>query len=103
MRLLPPLQGVLPDDKSLFVNLHLDSPDEAKTAGARTVQDAWNELTEHVYSEFEASGYSRDKVTLRSGLRMQQYQGQLNDLEIDAPIARAHTVEDWEPADAVMG
>jgi len=25
-----------------------------------------------------------------------QYQGQLNDLEIDAPIARAHTVEDWD-------
>ena len=82
-------------DKSLFVNLDLDSPDEAKTAGARSVQDAWNELTEHVYSEFEASGYSRDKVTLKNGMRM-QYQGQLNDLEIDAPIARAHTVEDWD-------
>jgi acetone carboxylase, beta subunit len=82
-------------DKSLFVNLDLASPDEAKTAGARVLQDAWDELSEHVYSEFEVNGYSRDKVTLKNALRM-QYQGQLNDLEIDAPIPRTHTVEDWD-------
>jgi len=82
-------------DKSLFINLGMESPDEAKTAGARILQDAWDELAKHVYSEFEVNGYPRDKVTLKNSLRM-QYQGQLNDLEIDAPISHARTVEDWE-------
>ena len=82
-------------DKSMFINLGLDSSDEEKTAGARQLQEAWDELGEHVLKEFEVNGYPREAVTLKNDLRM-QYQGQLNDLEVDVPIPHARTVEDWE-------
>ncbi len=82
-------------DRSLFINLVVDSPDEEKTAGSRLIQQSWDELADHVYEEFEANGLPREAVTVKFGLRM-QYQGQLNDIEIDSPIAHCRTVEDWD-------
>lgn len=82
-------------DKSLDINIDQDAPDDEKARQAATLQAAWKELSERVLEEFALNGYSADKVTLQPGFRM-QYRGQLNDLEIESPIASAKTAEDWE-------
>ncbi|WP_417675740.1 hydantoinase/oxoprolinase family protein [Pseudodonghicola sp.] len=82
-------------DKSLDVNISEKASDDAKEIEAKTLNEAWHELAERVLEEFELNGYSRDKVRLQPGYRM-QYRGQLNDLEIESPIASAKTAEDWD-------
>lgn len=86
-------------DKSLDINIAPDAADDLKAVQSRTLQDAWDELTERVLEEFKINGYSADQVILQPGYRM-QYRGQLNDLEIDSPIASARTAGDW---DALVG
>lgn len=82
-------------DKSLDINIATDAGDDLKTAQAKILQEAWEELKERVLEEFEINGYTPDKVRLQPGFRM-QYRGQLNDLEIESPITEAHTSEDWD-------
>lgn len=82
-------------DKSLDINIAPDASDDQKTAAAKTLQAAWQELTRNVLEEFKLNGYDADKVTLQPGYRM-QYRGQLNDLEIESPIQSAANAEDWE-------
>lgn len=82
-------------DKSLDLNIARDGSDDLKAHEARTLNDAWHELTERVLEEFELNGYTRDQVKLQPGFRM-QYRGQLNDLEIESPIPAAKTAEDWD-------
>jgi len=81
-------------DKSLDIALSNDASAEIRIEATRTLQDAWEELTERVLEEFKINGYSADQVTLQPGYRM-QYRGQLNDLEIDSPIKTASTEADW--------
>ncbi|VTZ51639.1 Acetone carboxylase beta subunit [Methylocella tundrae] len=81
-------------DKSLDINLAEDAPDEQREKAAKTLQTAWEELTRNVLEEFRLNGYEADQVTLQPGYRM-QYRGQLNDLEIESPIASADTAADW--------
>lgn len=81
-------------DKSLDINLAEDAPDDQREKAARTLQGAWEELTRNVLEEFKLNGYEPDQVTLQPGYRM-QYRGQLNDLEIESPIASAATADDW--------
>ena len=54
-----------------------------------------NELAEKVIEEFRINGFKPEDVILRPGYRM-QYMGQLNDLEIDSPIAGAGSADDWD-------
>ncbi|GAA0310301.1 hydantoinase/oxoprolinase family protein [Rhodovulum strictum] len=82
-------------DKSLDLNIAETASDDLKAAEARTLNEAWHELTERVLEEFELNGYTRDQVTLQPGFRM-QYRGQLNDLEIESPIHTARTAADWD-------
>lgn len=82
-------------DKSLDLNIAEKASDDLKIAEARTLNEAWHELTERVLEEFELNGYGREQVTLQPGFRM-QYRGQLNDLEIESPIGSARTAEDWD-------
>jgi len=82
-------------DKSLDLNIAEVASDDLKAAEARTLNEAWHELTERVLEEFELNGYSRDQVQLQPGFRM-QYRGQLNDLEIESPIQSAKSAEDWD-------
>lgn len=82
-------------DKSLDLNIDEDAADDEKAANAKVLQDAWSELTEKVLEEFELNGYKPEDVTLIPGYRM-QYRGQLNDLEIESPISKASSAEDWE-------
>ena len=81
-------------DKSLDINLACDAPAEQREAASRTLQQAWDELTQNVLEEFKLNGYTPDQVTLQPGYRM-QYRGQLNDLEIDAPLDKVDSEADW--------
>lgn len=82
-------------DKSLDINMATEATPEEGERAAKTLQEAWEELTLNVLEEFKLNGYSADQVTLQPGYRM-QYRGQLNDLEIESPITSASTAEDWE-------
>ena len=82
-------------DKSLDISLAPDAPNEKREQAAKTLQGAWAELTKNVLEEFALNGYDPSQVQLQPGYRM-QYRGQLNDLEIESPLAAAHTYRDWE-------
>ncbi|TDX30095.1 hydantoinase/oxoprolinase family protein [Rhodovulum visakhapatnamense] len=82
-------------DKSLDINIDTDAHEADKASQAEVLQAAWDELTERVLEEFERNGYAADKVELQPGFRM-QYRGQLNDLEIESPIASAGGADDWD-------
>ncbi|MDQ0340540.1 acetone carboxylase beta subunit [Caldalkalibacillus uzonensis] len=82
-------------DKTLDINVNDGASEQEKIAAGRELQDAWNELMEKVAQEFEKNKFSRDEVDFRLYFRM-QYQGQLNDLEIESPIQSFKHVGHWE-------
>lgn len=81
-------------DKTVSIGLAQDSSDDAKLAAVKTLQDAWDELARKVVEEFRLNGFDANEVQLKPGFRM-QYQGQLNDLEIESPLAKVSTGDDW--------
>jgi acetone carboxylase beta subunit len=82
-------------DKTLDINVASEATADEKEDALATLQDAWTELTEKVQQEFEKNGFNSSEVQFRLYFRM-QYQGQLNDLEIEAPLAKVNSVEDWD-------
>ncbi|MGG1290776.1 hydantoinase/oxoprolinase family protein [Bacillus smithii] len=82
-------------DKTLDINVDDGASDEVKFKAGKELQRAWDELMEKVAAEFEKNNFERKDVDFRLYFRM-QYQGQLNDLEIEAPISSFKEVEDWE-------
>ncbi|PJX25471.1 acetone carboxylase subunit beta [Advenella sp. S44] len=82
-------------DKSVDIAVPPTAEDQVKIEAGKTLTQAWGELAEKVIEEFIINGFKREDVMLRPGYSM-QYLGQLNDLEIDAPISAAATVSDWE-------
>ncbi|MDN4594614.1 hydantoinase/oxoprolinase family protein [Polycladomyces subterraneus] len=86
-------------DMTLDINVPDGATDEQKTEAAGVLQRAWSELQEKVTEEFVKNGFSRDGVRFRLFFRM-QYQGQLNDLEIESPLMLAATADHW---DALVG
>jgi len=81
-------------DKTLDINVPDQASEETIMEAGRELQAAWDELIERVADEFAKSGYQKSDVNFRLFFRM-QYQGQLNDLEIEAPILRFDGVSDW--------
>ncbi|CCQ92328.1 Acetone carboxylase beta subunit [[Clostridium] ultunense Esp] len=81
-------------DKTLDINVNANASDREKEAAGAALQAAWEELAEKVAEEFEKNFFSKEKVKFRFYFRM-QYQGQLNDLEIESPIREVKTVKDW--------
>ncbi|WP_458413963.1 hydantoinase/oxoprolinase family protein [Schinkia sp. CFF1] len=82
-------------DKTLDINVDHGAVDEQKLIVGKELQTAWDELKEKVAGEFEKNKFDRKDVDFRLYFRM-QYQGQLNDLEIEAPIGAFRNVKDWE-------
>ncbi|MBA2872579.1 acetone carboxylase beta subunit [Anoxybacillus calidus] len=82
-------------DKTLDINVNDGAADDIKLKAGKELQAAWDELKEKVAAEFEKSQFSRKDVDFRLYFRM-QYQGQLNDLEIEAPIEAFKDVNDWD-------
>lgn len=82
-------------DKTVSIGLAQDAPADQKLAAVKTLQDAWDELGRKVIDEFKLNGFDQGDVQLKPGFRM-QYQGQLNDLEIESPLPAVATAEDWD-------
>ena len=82
-------------DKTLDINVDPIAEDDSKLKAGMELQGAWDELKEKVAVEFEKNKFNRNEVDYRLYFRM-QYQGQLNDLEIEAPIQSFKSVSDWE-------
>lgn len=81
-------------DKTLDLNVDQHDHSEAIIKVGRELQKSWDELKEKVTEEFRKNDYSPEEVNFRLLYRM-QYQGQLNDLEIEAPITEFKDVEDF--------
>jgi acetone carboxylase, beta subunit len=82
-------------DKTLDINVNDGAADDIKLKAGKELQDAWDELKEKVAAEFEKSNFDRKDVEFRLYFRM-QYQGQLNDLEIEAPIEAFENLNHWD-------
>lgn len=82
-------------DKTLDLNVAENAEDTDILLAGRELQGAWDELKKKVTEEFRKNDYSPEEVDFRLLYRM-QYQGQLNDLEIEAPISAFNSVADWE-------
>ncbi len=81
-------------DKSVDIAVPPGSGEDVKTMSCKTLQLAWEELSEKVVEEFRINGFPAEEVLLKPGFSM-QYLGQLNDLEIDSPLTSVATGEDW--------
>jgi len=81
------------------MTLDIDVPDQASDEqimeAGQQLQTAWDELKENVAEEFKRNEYGADDVDFRLLFRM-QYTGQLNDLEIEAPIDAFEDVDDFQ-------
>jgi acetone carboxylase beta subunit len=82
-------------DMTLDINVPEGATEDQKIEAAGVLQRAWSELQEKVTEEFVKNGFSRDGVRFRLFFRM-QYQGQLNDLEIESPLMRVETADHWD-------
>lgn len=82
-------------DKTLDLNVDEQAEDSDIILAGRELQVAWDELKKKVTEEFKKNDYTPEEVDFRLLYRM-QYQGQLNDLEIEAPISAFKSVDDWE-------
>jgi acetone carboxylase beta subunit len=82
-------------DKTLDLNVDEKPEDSDVILAGRELQAAWDELKTKVTEEFKKNDYEAKEVDFRLLYRM-QYQGQLNDLEIEAPISAFKSVDDWE-------
>jgi acetone carboxylase beta subunit len=82
-------------DMTLDINVPDGAAVRTKEEAAAVLQRAWDELAEKVSQEFAKNGFSSNDVHYRLYFRM-QYQGQLNDLEIEAPISRVESANDWD-------
>lgn len=81
-------------DKTLDLNIDEKAEDDEILAAGKGLQSAWDELKKSVEEEFKKNEYDLKDVNFRLLYRM-QYQGQLNDLEIEAPIKEFKGVEDY--------
>ncbi len=82
-------------DKTLDINVGYQATENVRADAAEALQGAWDELTEKVRDEFDKNGFASSAVQLRLNFRM-QYQGQLNDLEIESPLAALSGATDWD-------
>ncbi|MBM4763561.1 hydantoinase/oxoprolinase family protein [Bacillus sp. B15-48] len=82
-------------DKTLDLNVAEHGEDSDVLLAGRELQAAWDELKEKVTEEFKKNDYAPEEVDFKLLFRM-QYQGQLNDLEIEAPISAFRSVDDWQ-------
>ena len=81
-------------DKTMDINLPEKATEEEVLEAGKELQAAWDELKGFVSEEFKKNDCTGDEVNYRLLYRM-QYQGQLNDLEIEAPITKFEDVSDY--------
>lgn len=82
------------NDKTLDINVAQKASDEIIMKEGKVLQAAWDELRGFVTEEFKKNDYSEGDINYKLFFRM-QYQGQLNDLEVEAPIEAFKDVSDY--------
>lgn len=80
-------------DRTMLIDIPRSLDTTVWTSIAAAVNEAWTELEGFVREEFARGHYDPDQVAMRYLFRM-QYQGQLNDLEVESPISRIESQED---------
>jgi acetone carboxylase beta subunit len=64
-----------------------------RAVAGRTITAAWEELEGELLKELLAEGFERKQITLRQ-IAYVRYYGQLDDVEVESPLARLKTGED---------
>ncbi len=80
-------------DRTMLIDIPRQPQSTTWAAMADTINQAWDELESYVREEFARGHYNPSNVTMRYLFRM-QYQGQLNDLEVESPVTRIKSPED---------
>ena len=79
--------------KSVSVLLPPDVDAATKMQWVQPVAQAWNALEEELLKELLAEGFSRKQITIRRVAYIRYY-GQLEDVEVDSPVARLESLAD---------
>jgi acetone carboxylase beta subunit len=79
---------------SIDIDPDVSMAEAAETAGAR-LSEVWANLEEKIVDEFQNSNVPREEIQFQYHV-LGQYQGQLNSIDIDSPVARADTADQLE-------
>ncbi len=82
-------------DRTMLIDIPRTLKDNMWESISDAMNQAWEELEGFVREEFVRGQYDAGKVSTRYLFRM-QYQGQLNDLEVESPVARIQSQQDLE-------
>lgn len=80
-------------DRTMLIDIPRPLQNTTWAGMADAINQAWDELESYVREEFRRGHYNPANVTMRHLFRM-QYQGQLNDLEVESPVTRIESIED---------
>jgi N-methylhydantoinase A len=78
---------------STQIDIASNAGDDTLAATAKRISAVWDELREAAVNEMMADGHARDKIRTVPFLMM-RYTGQLEDVEVAAPLEHASTAED---------
>ena len=84
--------------KSVGAVLTPDLDETTKLQYLQPVTSAWNDLEEELRKELEEEGFEQDQISISRVVYMKYY-GQLDDLEVDSPVASLETATDMECPD----
>jgi N-methylhydantoinase A/oxoprolinase/acetone carboxylase beta subunit len=72
-----------------------DLDETTKLQYLQPVTSAWNELEAELRKELEEEGFEQDQISISRVVYMKYY-GQLDDLEVDSPVASLETATDMD-------
>jgi acetone carboxylase beta subunit len=81
--------------KSVQALLQPDFDDATRLQYVAPVAQAWRDLETELLAELEGEGFSRDQISLHRVAYI-RYFGQLEDVEVDSPVATLDSVRDLE-------
>lgn len=79
--------------KSLSAVVPPGASAEAKMEAGRMINAAWDELEQELLRELMSEGFRREQITLRQ-IAYMRYYGQLEDVEVESPVASLQSPED---------
>ncbi len=79
--------------KSVSAVLPFGADRAARLKAGAMVSAAWKELEEELFAELVGEGFSREQITLRQ-IAYVRYYGQLEDVEVESPVARLDSEAD---------
>jgi N-methylhydantoinase A/oxoprolinase/acetone carboxylase beta subunit len=79
--------------RSVSAMIAYGGDDDSKMYTATAITGAWETLESQLLEELTAEGFTRDQIKLKQFIYMRYY-GQLDDLEVEAPVTRLTSAED---------